>query len=179
MKLILGVDPGMSGAVVMLRDGEMQPWLLHQDYIMTAGKAKTYDAAAMAAALRARPWSYRRVDQPMIVLEDVQGRAGWSASTAVSLAKCHGMYVGWASAWGWELVVVQASTWHRALRLGKPSGKVTAKQLALQYVSQRLPGFDPRMAGRFKKPHDGLVDAACLAAYGAAAVLIEDSLLSR
>lgn len=171
-RLILGVDPGLNGAVVRATTepstgtlSDVAVWLLHQDYVLKSGKASSYDHAGIIRRMKEAVGVVPAADV-LLVLEDVQGRAGWSASTAVSLAKCHGGYAWMAATLGWELLVVQARTWHKALGM-PPSKSATAKQQAAQWVVARLPALDTRCGGRFKKPHDGVVDAACLAAYGA------------
>lgn len=172
MTLVLGLDPGMDGAAAaMVGDPEvLARWLedpegrfgplLFRDYTIPAPtRGRQYDHGRLARDLALLAGKER----VLAVLEQGRGQPG-ASSSSLAIGVGFGLLLGIIAANGWEVVIVQPSTWHRALFGTKAAGEPKARALA--YVRDRIPIVDATLGGRFKKPHQGYVDALCLASYG-------------
>jgi hypothetical protein len=93
----------------------------------------------------------------------VRGQPG-AATSSVSIGTSFGILLCATTALNLERIIVQPSAWHRKLfgkgAMGDPKARAAA------YVRDRLPNFDTTCGGRFRVPHKGVIDAACLALYG-------------
>jgi len=178
-RAILGLDPGMDGAAVLLRPGDAQRLarpagtpgmviypepVLFRDYTIPApSRGKQWDHGRLFTAFFAIS-AKLPMDEPItVVLESPRAQPG-AASSSLSIGVSYGILLGMIAALGWELVRVQPSVWHRALFGKNAAGDPKARAAA--YVRDRLPQLDTTCMGRFKKPHGGVIDAACLALYG-------------
>ena len=178
MTLVLGLDPGMDGAAAaMTGDPEtLARWLedpggrygplLFRDYTIPAPtRGRQYDHGRLARDLT----TLAGKERVLAVLEQPSAArradgAGMSRSGSLAIGIGFGLLLGIIGTNGWEVVIVQPSTWHRALFGKNAAGEPKARALA--YVRDRIPIVDPTLEGRFKKPHQGYVDALCLASYG-------------
>jgi hypothetical protein len=178
-RAILGLDPGMDGAAVLLRRGEslsitgpsyrpgfagISDPVLFRDYTIPApSRGKQWDHGRLYTAFFVIHTKLP-IDEPItVVLESPRAQPG-AASSSLSIGVSYGILLGMIAALGWELVRVQPSVWHRALFGKNAAGDPKARAAA--YVRDRLPQLDTTCMGRFKKPHGGVIDAACLALYG-------------
>lgn len=170
--IYLGLDPGMDGAAAWLPTGSREllsrpgdaPLLFRDHVIAAPSRGRQYDHASFHRALVQYPpdWSD---DEVVAVLEDGPGGpAGMSFTSARSAGICFGLLLGVIGCRGWKVVKVRPADWHRAL-FGK-GVKGDAKARALAFVRDQYPEIDLTVSGRFRKPHEGFVDAICLAHYG-------------
>lgn len=150
--IALGIDPGLSGAIVVLEESGPSVVVLAQIALDDLDRV-WWTPAPMAATLRELP----RPDR--VALEQVQTRGGqggqmWAAVRWGYLhAVCCLLWPG-ASIW-----TPAASSWMASALRDQP-GEGKARAVAL--VSSVLPGLD-LTPGRRRKPHDGLADAGALA----------------
>lgn len=100
-----------------------------------------------------------------VVVEESPDHAPSSASMR-SMSISFGKMVGAFEVSGFRVERAQVRDWQREM-LGKkiPQGKT--KPLALAYARRRWPDQDWLASIRCKSPHDGMVDAALIALYGA------------
>lgn len=168
MTAFLGLDPGMDGAAVLLLPGADPPLhggILFRDFLIPApSRGRQYDHGRLAQALRDLAAPAIR-SSPLVVLEEGRGAPGGiSSSSSRAIGVAFGLLLGIIAANGWRVVIVQPATWHRKLFGKNAAGDPKARAAA--FVRDRLPTVDPTASGRFRRPHPGIIDAACLAHYG-------------
>lgn len=84
-RVYLGIDPGLDGAVAIIRDGAV---LLHDTPTVRGATKREYAADAMADLLR--PYA----GHAMAVLEAVSGRPGQGGASARSTGLGYGLWLG-------------------------------------------------------------------------------------
>jgi len=144
---VLGIDPGHKGALVLL-DGSTP---LQVERMPSTPKVGL-DLAQVRDWLEA--W---RPDHT--VVERAQAMPGQGVSSIASYLRDYGALLGILCALRLPHETVHPSTWHAQL-VGKRGGDPKAR--ALEVVRQRLPLLQ-LVPPRCRVPHDGIVDAACLA----------------
>jgi crossover junction endodeoxyribonuclease RuvC len=162
LRLVVGVDPGVTGALVAL-DADASPveWWAADDPSGGYVHAGELDAGAVAgwlAELRAEDRAILRA-----VVERQQARPGEGRSTLLGTGRRWGQLLGVLAALRVPVVQVPPATWR-----GRVLGKAAAgqgKAAAVAFARARVPDL-PLTLGKRRKPHDGLADAACLALYG-------------
>lgn len=152
-RVVIGIDPGKSGAVVALDDlGVVVASAMAGQWVLK-GTGPSYVPRTMADFLTL-------IDADLVVIETQSTRPG--QSHAVVTGYGWGLWVGIAAALNLAYVEVSPARWTRAILAGAP-GEGKARSIAV--ARSRVPGID-LTPGRRTKPHDGLADAACLALYG-------------
>lgn len=145
VKRTLGIDPGASGALVLL-EGDQILGVNDMPTIMVKGRAKV--AAASVADVIAN----HQPDQ--IVLEDVGAMPGQGVSSMFSFGRGVGVLEGVIAALGYPLVMVRPAKWKRDA--GVPADKDAARLMATRLW--------PDWAAYFaRKKDDGRAEAALLA----------------
>ena len=150
MTTIIGIDPGMIGALVAIDE---------QGALILATRAPLFrgifDVAKAAELLRELP-------RPIIgAIEKAspRGRSGGGRGTFDTgyLSVCANIRA-WQAAAGFKLDVVHARTWQAAV-LGKVHD---SKAQSIEWCRESAPDLDLR-PGRCTTDHDGLADARCIA----------------
>lgn len=154
--MILGIDPGKDGALVLLDGGRLAFALRASD--VTSGKWET-SAEAMASILRTVHTEHRIRGA---VLELHAGRPGEGGGSARTVGVGWGLWRGVLAALEIETRTPSSAMWARDLFRGVPG---EGKERAAAVARGAVPDLDLR-PGRCKKDHDGLADAACLALWG-------------
>lgn len=156
MSLVLGIDPGQKGACVWLRSG-----LPVRAERMPAKPKVGLDLAAV------RDW-LEELRPDHVVLERAQAMPKQGIASTAAYMKDYGALLGILCALRIPHETISPAVWHRSLCGSRAKGedKSQAKARALQVVRQRLPTLEVVPKG-CRVPHDGIVDAACLALYGA------------
>jgi len=155
VEVIVGIDPGNKGGIVAL-DG--QTAVLAEP--MPATPKVGLDLYALIELLEGLG------PIRMVVLERAQSMPGQGIATTFRYGVGYGGILGVLAALRLPHTTVTPAVWHRDLVGHRPSeGRDQAKARALQVVRQRLPGLQV-VPPRCRTPHDGLVDAACLALWG-------------
>jgi hypothetical protein len=155
--IVLGIDPGASGGLVLLEAADPCPAVLDAIALDDLGPS-WWAPGPMEDTIRRLP---RRPDR--IALEAAQAPRTGSGRVGRGGHKI-GMRWGYLHAvcaltWpGALLWTPAASSWTAILRDQPGQGKARAVALC----STRLPGLD-LTPGRRRKPHDGLADAGALA----------------
>jgi hypothetical protein len=154
MKGILGVDPGLSGALAIRGEGTS---LLVETMPVIAGQV---DLPALCRWISAHKDSIR-----IAFLEVVQGRPGFAVKSLMTASRNGGMIEGVLVALGIPYERVPAQVWTREMHVGL--GKdMKAKDKSALVAGRIFPFMDFRENPESKKIHDGLIDAALIAEYG-------------
>jgi len=153
--VVIGVDPGKTGAIVALDERGTVHAAATADRWTIKGKGPSYVPRTMAEWLTAVPCD-------LVVIERQQAMPRQGLSSTLTTGYGYGLWVGIAAALGLPYLEVRPSAWTRAI-LPASGGK--GKGRAIGVARARVPDLD-LTPGRKRKPHDGLADAACLALYG-------------
>ena len=147
MSTILGIDPGLSGALAIISGDELH--VLDMPVAEVRGK-RVIDAARLAHLVKLGfPYMPNHV-----VLEHVQGVQGSGATSAFSFGRGFGLVEGVISALGFPLTLVRPQSWTKAIGVSRDKGEH-------RLVASRL---WPRHADLFARvKDDGRADAALLA----------------
>lgn len=167
--LIIGVDPGQKGAIVMLDDRAQ----VHFAWAADASGAKNTVPGYFVGAFNARGLAeeLRLAVSGHVVARCIFETPLAFAKGGVSSALSTG--IGWGQLRATFALVplpVEETTpakWSTTM-LGKPppgGWKGAKKQEAIDLCRARLPGLNLVLPG-CRKPHDGLADAAVMALYG-------------
>ena len=150
---IIGIDPGKSGAWAAVYDDGMA----YAGPVPMAGKL--LDIGALVEAIR------DHTDRPTVIIEHVGAMPGQGVTSMFSFGTSWGQVIGMCQALGWSYQLVRPQRWQGVVLAGL--NRDDAKAAALQYVRARFPALSLLASPRCKKPHDGMVDAVCLACFGA------------
>lgn len=150
---VLGIDPGLDGALVVVRNGRVVAQCCTRDLCPDGYVAERMDALVSE-------WcGLHLVD--VAVLERVSARPGEGVSSTFKFGFGYGLWRGILAGRVQTVIEPTPQAWQKVVLRDIPGeGKARAVARAAQ-----LAGLD-LTPGRRRKPHDGLADAACLAIYG-------------
>lgn len=157
----IGIDPGISGALCVLDEGEVKfydtPTL---EIVVNKKRKNVLDAYEMSRILK-EVTAGREV---LVSIEKVQAMPGggertMGATSAFSFGMGFGLWLGILAALEIPYQLVHPATWKAKLMSGQPKEKDSSRQVAMQHY--------PRAAKDLNlKKHVGRADAAMLARYG-------------
>lgn len=153
LRLTIGVDPGMLGALVVLADG-IPDQFIDMPTVPHPKKGNNIDAFRLAALLRG-VLQRHPVAHAFAALEGVSMRPENSRGSDQKTGEGLGILKGVLAALGVRWVVVQPQTWKRHFRLLK-----TEKDIARQFAMQRFPSHAIHLT---RKKDNGRGDAALIA----------------
>lgn len=175
-KIIIGIDPGKTGAIVAIQPGtpqKIQKWV-----IPTVGTE--LDIREMVEIL----FSYVSTTAHIYV-EDVHAIFGSAAGATFTFGFVCGVIQGIVAASGLSYTLVQPKVWQKEIYQGipeirKPSVKIKkgkrigqmmkgakdTKKMSLLAAKRLFPDVDLKRTPRCDNPHDGIVDALLIAEYG-------------
>ncbi len=156
-RAVIGIDPGARGAVVLLTDAHASGFVLPTSTAGLDGRQLVVELMELTDALKHEP-----VPLPLVIVERAQSFPGQGIASAFKYGRDYGKILGILDALGWPYETVPPAQWHRQIVGGDPS---EGKARAAAVVAARLPDLELR-PGRCRVPHDGIVDAACLALWG-------------
>jgi crossover junction endodeoxyribonuclease RuvC len=145
--IILGIDPGVSGALALLVNGVVH--VIDMPVVEVRGKRLIDATAVRRAIMEGFPYLPN-----MIVLEHVQGVQGSGATSAFSFGRGFGIVEGVVAGLGLPLTLVRPTIWTKALGVSRDKGqhRLTASRLW------------PRQSQLFARvKDDGRADASLLA----------------
>lgn len=147
---VLGIDPGISGGLATLSSEGM--WCAP----MPMRDGNVVDIEALLAILRGQPIG-------RAIIERQQDRRGKGEAGVATKWINYGRILSALELAGVPYYEVHAALWHEQLGL---SGTGDTKAAAVQFCEAR--GYDVPMTSERKdaRPHDGIADAYCLAAWG-------------
>lgn len=155
--IVLGVDPGISGALALVGDGGcIGAWKMPIEKRVVGKKNRSFvDEHALSAlvsfieGLLSGPGGRR-----LAVVEAVHARPGQGVTSMFGFGRSLGVVDGVLANAGFDLIHVPPATWTRDMGLwgaGKPGSIVGASNLT---------------RARLKKSEDGIADAILLAEWG-------------
>ena len=154
--LVIGIDPGLSGALSMIgRDGLLA---VADIPVMAkgkgAGKVKNeVNAAALNHLLR--EWANGSADDVMVVLERVASMPGQGVASMLSLGDTVGCIRGVVAARGYPVQWVTPQSWKK--HYGLPADKELARARAIELYPE---------ADLARKRDHGRAEAILIARYG-------------
>lgn len=166
MGLIVGIDPGITGALAAVTPNGSLQWVLDMP-VRDAGKkgrkANEVDGAGLARFLRVHV-----ADIDEVWIEEVAAMPGQGVSSMFSLGDTRGCIRGVCEALGLSVQRVHPRTWKRSYGLDSD------KEAARAYAIRLYPGCE---ALDRKKDH-GRAESILLARYGATQRRVGDSFLA-
>ena len=149
MSLILGIDPGVTGALVLLDDGRPVEWEAMP--LLKASTAKRVNAAAMAALVRG--WAPERA-----AVELVASRPGQGVASMFSFGHSAGVVLGVLGALEIPVVEITPRQWKARAHLTGTEKDASRAMAIARWPSWRA--LDAKLHGQ------ALADAALIAVYG-------------
>lgn len=146
--MLIGVDPGLSGAVA---------WLTDEGHLIETRDLPVANGALMPAVLAS--WLREHGRQPFhAFLERVAARPGAGVSGMFNFGRGYGQIEGVLSTLGVAVTLVTPAKWKGSLRI--PADKSASRARAAQLW--------PGLAGTFARvKDDGRAEAALIGLYGA------------
>lgn len=157
--LIIGIDPGLTGALCVFRNGAF--YALHDIPTMANGKGaarvkRRVDALTLATLIR-QICARHSGEWILAVVEQVAAMPGQGVASMFSLGETVGAIRGVLATLTLPIEYVSPVTWKKAMKLGKD------KDAARSYAIQRFPEAAPYLAR--VKDHNRS-DALLIAAHG-------------
>lgn len=154
MKAIIGIDPGKSGALAVIFDGNV----LNTMIMPVAGNA--IDINALAIFIHARQVEFG--DSLIAYIEKVGAMPGQGVTSMFSFGFSTGIIHGILGAYHIPTYIVAPQTWKKVVLADTKKDK----DAAIQYCRRVYPNVSLLATERCKKPHDGLADSICIATHG-------------
>ena len=152
MECVIGIDPGISGAIVVLReDGSIAKAELCPTLPTGKGTKRDYDYHGMARLLR--PYSRMHCAIELVGPMPKQG-----VTSMFNFGKGWGAWIGMAAAYEMPLTFVRPQNWQKVMLDGYPGGKAT-KESAVR-VAKNLWAENIMLV---RKKDWGIADAALIA----------------
>jgi len=158
--VVIGIDPGLDGAVVCLGETaevvsiEDTPWISVK---RAKGKKRVYLDMQMANMLRKR---MEFTDVRMVAVESVHAMPGQGVTSMFSMGFGLGLWIGILSALQLPYQLVEPKKWKSVMRI--PTG---ADKKASILQAQRLFPSAALIPDGCRVPHDGRAEALLIAEY--------------
>jgi len=162
--MFVGIDPGLEGAVAIVRDGgaHAAPSVVFHDAPAVETKTSTgkrrriLDAAEMARILRA-------VDQgSLVTIEHVGPMPKQGVVSTFTFGMGYGLWQGICAALGLRYQLVHSTRWKGQLMAGQPK----VKEAVVPHASRLYPGAAAELWTERRRALTGRADALLLAHYG-------------
>jgi crossover junction endodeoxyribonuclease RuvC len=152
--IILGIDPGLTGAVA---------WSDGRDVLVHALPLSSHKRQIDPVALTSLIQEWRELNGiSLAVVEGVTSRPGQGVVSVFTFGKTTGIILGVLGALHIPVVEPHPAVWKKRLF----GGGTHPKSISVEYVRQRFPGLELRRTPRSRTLDDGLADAVCLAEWG-------------
>jgi crossover junction endodeoxyribonuclease RuvC len=158
MKISIGIDPGISGAVATINARTLEVLELADTPVITVGGKRLYDISGMAGLIR----HIALMGDAVVILEQAQPMPGQGVTSTFSTGRSFGLWEGILSALDVPYQAIRPIMWTKKILAGA-SGE--GKQRSIQFAMRMFPGAELVQKG-CRKPKDGRADALCLAYYG-------------
>jgi crossover junction endodeoxyribonuclease RuvC len=153
MRGVLGIDPGLSGALAIVHDGGV-----------TFEPMPTIEGHLDLAALKS--WiSFHSDSFDFAYLEQVHSMPKQGVASSFKFGRVYGAVEGMLAALGIPYELVTPQRWQKMIYAGL-EGKLEGKARSYMAASRLFPNVDFRATERSKKPHEGSVEASLIAYYG-------------
>jgi hypothetical protein len=163
---VLGIDPGITGAMVCIENGVICGVAV-MPTVVVQKSSKTKKGNFRTGTEYVESEMFRRLEllRPgYVFLEKSIAMPGQAAQATASIWLGQGLLRGMITALKVPYAQVAAATWQKVMLADYPKGERTKESAAL-VCSRRWPSWRWFMDGA-KTPHSGLCDAALIAAYG-------------
>ena len=165
--LVIGIDPGKTGAAVALDlDGRPIEWIAadhpSEGYVVKGSKARHYVPSCMAlwlADLIGGEVASSRIRLAVIEKQSTRPIEGRTSCLTTGIG--FGLWVGILAALRVPYQIVPPATWTRGV-FGSAPASGERKARAILTARARLPELELTW-GRKTKAHDGIADAGCMA----------------
>lgn len=139
----IGIDPGASGATVVLNEaGEHLESYCFQEWRVVGEMLSTYRETALVA------------------LEQVGSMPGQGVTSMFSFGQNYGGYIALLEYLQVPYVLVRPQKWQKAILGSFPKGE--GKTRAASYIRRRFPVLE---LTKNAKKNEGIIDALCIALY--------------
>jgi crossover junction endodeoxyribonuclease RuvC len=152
----IGIDPGMTGAIVHLSEGRIMRAETMPVMKWTKGR-NMVDSTSLSNLLRAMRGE-NAGDQYYAAVELVHATPQMGVTSAFSFGAGWGIICGVLAGLSMPFTLVRPQEWQKVMLAGMPKGSEQAVALQL------WPSFEWVRPG-CKKPHEGIIDAALMAEY--------------
>ncbi len=159
--MYIGVDIGKNGGIASLDKHD----ILCCNPMPTLGKKhRELSFKEIFALLKhIKDCANSKKEQTFLVIEDATASPIWSKQVTGELYGCRMAFEAFAVALDIPYELKKASVWQKEIFAGMK--KTDTKSMALMYTTRRFPGTDWTPTEKSNKPHDGMIDAACIAEY--------------
>lgn len=157
MSVIVGIDPGQTGAVAFLYGSDVDVYPMPT--VPTGRNRVEIDPVALNDLLS----SY--VEPSIVVIEAVGGDPKFGGASAFTFGKSFGIILATVALRGFPMIRVQPQVWKKSVLVGTDQ----SKEAAIAYVRRRFPKVNLVLPGKKSASHD-LAEAVCLALYGSGKV---------
>lgn len=155
--MIIGIDNGLDGGLCALS----QPHGLIIDKMAMPTFERSGKREIDTKAIHT--WIRNLNTEPLIAIEEPLKHAK-SSQAMRSMGISYGKILGMCESHDWTVLPIQVKDWQKAM-LGKKLTSGSTKSAALQKAGQLWPDECWLQSARCRTPHDGMVDAALIAAY--------------
>jgi hypothetical protein len=155
MEIVVGIDPGLNGAIAFLPRDKSTPWVIDMPTVMIQGstrKQRHCEPAQIAAEL-----AMAKLDRRLTAAVETQhAMPGQGVSSCYTIGEGYGVLIGVLAALQVPYAKVNAATWKREMGLPVHSDKDASRAMALRLW--------PALAERLKrKCDDGRAEALLIA----------------
>jgi crossover junction endodeoxyribonuclease RuvC len=158
--VVLGIDPGLSGALAFLNETTDRIEAVYDMPLMDGDRRDEVDFLALVSLVE-------KHNPRLAVTEDVWGVAGCGAKSSFNFGAAYGCMIG---AFRYmrrpPLKMVRPQVWQAAMIGASKDTKAASRSAALCIVeNQQAPGAVMLYRGKGRKPDHNRCDAVCIAAY--------------
>jgi crossover junction endodeoxyribonuclease RuvC len=157
MTTILGIDPGLSGAIACVINGELLAVEDMPTFSEIRGRKTINTVNANAVASIMREFALANLETPTVVIERVHATPQMGVTSAFSFGDGYGVLRGVTAALGYPVTFVAPNVWKKAM--GLTADKGGSRRLA----TERWPACADLFA---RVKDDGRAEAALLAGWG-------------
>lgn len=164
LRIVIGIDPGLSGAIALMilnLDGSCQKV---QAFPMPTkpGAKKGMDVSAQGVRA-CLAWPNQLLGKvELALIEDVHAMKGQGVTSSFSFGRGYGKVLGVLECLDIPYQTVQPQRWKKAVL----DGLGREKSDAIRWVQNRFPTLSLLPTAKSKKPSDGMAEAVCIAEYG-------------
>jgi len=151
---VIGIDPGISGAIAIFEDGQLDTILDMPTLKIASGKTMKSHISAIGLVRILETWTLVSDGQAHIVIEKVGAMPGQGVTSMFNFGRSAGIIEGVVAALQRPYTYVTPATWTKAV--GRAAGKDASRMRAMELF--------PSKAELFKRAKDdGRADAALIA----------------
>lgn len=167
-ELMIGVDPGLSGAIAFLRTTDRKLHVYDMPTYTKLNSRKEIEIGTLVALIKPFIHSYSR---PVAIIEDVSAmtyvdrfgqKRGQGAAASFAFGKSFGIILAVLETLGVNYMTVKPAVWKAQMNLS--SDKELSRKLALKIYPRNEKDFA-------LKKHDGRAEAALLCEFGVKGLL--------